>query len=274
MKNPLISIVIPTKNSEKTLEDCLKSIKNQSYQNYEIIIVDGFSNDGTRKIAEQYADKVFTSSVSVPSSRNFGFSKADGAFFLSIDSDMILEKTILEEIILMIADHGALIIPETGHGNNFISKCKNLEKNCYLGNRDIESARVFLRDVFFSLHGYDGTLLMGEDKDFHSRIERKFSIGQINSKVLHNTNHLSISSIFIKSYKYGKTLPNYLAKDRKTSKNFFASRKAFLIRLSKHLKNKPATVCGLFILKFIEYGAGFIGFIVAKLYGFLITFKH
>jgi len=48
MKNkPLVSVVIPTYNSEKTLKKCLESIKRQTYKNIEIIVVDKFSKDRT-----------------------------------------------------------------------------------------------------------------------------------------------------------------------------------------------------------------------------------
>jgi glycosyltransferase involved in cell wall biosynthesis len=56
---PLVSIVIPTKNSARTLEKCLVSIKNQAYENIEIIVVDNYSTDGTYEIAGKYTTKVF-----------------------------------------------------------------------------------------------------------------------------------------------------------------------------------------------------------------------
>lgn len=55
---PLVSIIIPTYNSAKTLEICLQAIKAQSYQNIEIIVVDNNSLDETKEIAQKYADKV------------------------------------------------------------------------------------------------------------------------------------------------------------------------------------------------------------------------
>lgn len=51
-KNPLVSVIIPTQNSFKTLEKCLKSVKNQSYKNVEIIVVDNNSTDNTKEIAK------------------------------------------------------------------------------------------------------------------------------------------------------------------------------------------------------------------------------
>lgn len=61
MKNniPLVSVIIPTYNSARTLETTLKSIKKQTYQNIEIIVVDNNSKDTTKKIAEKYADSVY-----------------------------------------------------------------------------------------------------------------------------------------------------------------------------------------------------------------------
>ena len=54
----LVSIIIPTKNSENTIEVCLVSIKNQTYENIEIIIVDNYSSDKTIDIAQKYGIKL------------------------------------------------------------------------------------------------------------------------------------------------------------------------------------------------------------------------
>ena len=52
MKN-LVSIVIRTKNEEKWIESCLKSVFNQNYKNFEVILVDNKSTDNTVKIAKK-----------------------------------------------------------------------------------------------------------------------------------------------------------------------------------------------------------------------------
>jgi glycosyltransferase involved in cell wall biosynthesis len=56
---PVVSIIIPTKNSIKTIENCLLFLKNQSYEWIEIIVIDNFSTDGTFEIAQKYTSKVF-----------------------------------------------------------------------------------------------------------------------------------------------------------------------------------------------------------------------
>ena len=55
---PSISIIIPTLNEEKYIERCLKSLKNQSFRNFEIIVSDSYSTDDTVKIAKKYGAKV------------------------------------------------------------------------------------------------------------------------------------------------------------------------------------------------------------------------
>lgn len=56
---PLVSIVIPTFNSSKTLGLCLESVRNQDYDNVEIIVVDNNSSDSTKEIAEKFTPLVF-----------------------------------------------------------------------------------------------------------------------------------------------------------------------------------------------------------------------
>ena len=57
MSNPLVSIIIPAYNHEKYLAECLDSVINQTYKNFEIILIDDGSIDHTTQIAESYANK-------------------------------------------------------------------------------------------------------------------------------------------------------------------------------------------------------------------------
>lgn len=89
----LISIIIPTYNSEKYIARTIDSIMNQSYQNIEIIIVDDGSQDGTKSIVEKYNlgdNKIryfYQKNSGAPVARNYGFSKARGKYIIFFDSD-------------------------------------------------------------------------------------------------------------------------------------------------------------------------------------------
>ena len=57
MQTPLISILVPFKNTDHYLADCLESILQQTYQEWELLIVDDGSTDSSREIVQKYADK-------------------------------------------------------------------------------------------------------------------------------------------------------------------------------------------------------------------------
>jgi len=105
MSSPLISIVLPTYNVEDYIERCLLSIVNQSYINFEIIIVDDCGTDGSIKIASEYAAKDKRIKVvhhdenrGTFHARSIGAFKASGQFILYLDPDDELSEGALDLI--------------------------------------------------------------------------------------------------------------------------------------------------------------------------------
>lgn len=109
----MISIIIPTYNSEKYIKDCLLSIINNSYQNFEIIIIDDGSTDKTIPKAQTINDKrihiVKQNRKGPGSARNKGISLAKGDYIFFIDSDDIINNNTLELLINNIKDNDILI---------------------------------------------------------------------------------------------------------------------------------------------------------------------
>ena len=93
MNNPLISIIIPAYNAEKYLTSCLSSIEQQTYQNFEVIIIDDGSKDFTGDICDTFATKdnrfkvIHQKNQGVSVARNKGIEKARGEYIAFIDSD-------------------------------------------------------------------------------------------------------------------------------------------------------------------------------------------
>ena len=92
----LVSITIPTYNSEKTLRRALQSIRAQTYPNIELILIDSNSTDNTLKIAEDFGAKVYQYEGTLLGARGVGARKAKGKYILLVDSDQILDKTAVE----------------------------------------------------------------------------------------------------------------------------------------------------------------------------------
>jgi glycosyltransferase involved in cell wall biosynthesis len=127
MKLPIVSIIVPTYNSAGTLEACLRSLKEQTYDSIEIIVVDNSSTDATKELAQQFTKKVFNQGPERSAQRNFGVKKAEGEYVVIIDSDMELSPKVIAACVEKVkadSSFGGVIIPEESFGTGFWAQCK------------------------------------------------------------------------------------------------------------------------------------------------------
>ncbi len=110
--NPLVSIVIPTFNSEKTLAKCLESIRNQTYKNIEIIVADSYSGDDTIEIAQKFGTKIVTTPGKLLGARYRGLKESRGDYVLLLDSDQILDNTAIARASEMIKEYDMVCLEE------------------------------------------------------------------------------------------------------------------------------------------------------------------
>lgn len=103
---PLISVIIPAYNTLDVIAQTLKSVENQTYQNYQIVIIDDGSTDGTGKFIDSYCEKnekviVFhQNNCGVSTARNKGIEIATGEFICFLDSDDTYSTTFLEKMLI------------------------------------------------------------------------------------------------------------------------------------------------------------------------------
>jgi glycosyltransferase involved in cell wall biosynthesis len=123
-----ISVVIPAYNAEKSIQRTLKSLHDQSFKSFEIIVVDDGSADRTADIAKPLASKVIKTENRGPAAaRNTGIQHASGEIIALIDSDCQAEKTWVESISRVFADTevsvimGEVIIPMSNFVGDAIS---------------------------------------------------------------------------------------------------------------------------------------------------------
>jgi cellulose synthase/poly-beta-1,6-N-acetylglucosamine synthase-like glycosyltransferase len=112
---PAISVVVPTKNSQRMIEKCLNSLTSQSYSNYEIIIVDGHSVDNTIKIVSKFPAKiVFEDGGTRASACNVGISHSRGEIVAFTDDDCLVPKGWLEKIAKHFEDPNVAVVGGPG----------------------------------------------------------------------------------------------------------------------------------------------------------------
>lgn len=263
MSGGLVSVIVPTKNSAGTIEMCLKSIKEQTYPDIEIIVVDNYSEDGTAEIARKYA-QVFVKGPERSTQRNHGAENAKGNYLVFIDSDMELTSTVIEECVHEIVsdDIGAVVIPEISVGEGFWTRCKALERSCYIGDDTIEAARFFDKNVFQKMKGYDETIAGGgEDWDLPQRVKiAGYKIGRIDSLIKHNEGRLSLLKTMNKKYYYAKTIRNYMKKHPEMAKKQLVLIRPAFIRHWQHLACDPIYTVGFIFMKCCEFGAASLGY--------------
>jgi len=99
-KNPKVSVVIPTLNEEKHIGDLLLSLKNQSFKDFEIIVVDGGSSDNTVNIARKFnAQTIIKLGLKEFPSRNEGAKVASGEILLFTGADVIMLPGALKKVV-------------------------------------------------------------------------------------------------------------------------------------------------------------------------------
>ncbi len=82
MSNGLGSVIVPTKNPAGTIEMCLRSIKEQTYPDIEIIVVDNYSEDGMAEIAGKYGAEVLLKDSERSEARNYGADTSKGDYLV------------------------------------------------------------------------------------------------------------------------------------------------------------------------------------------------
>lgn len=270
MRKPLVSVIVPTKNSSATLEACLKSIKEQKYQYIEIIVVDNSSSDNTEEIAKKYTKHFYIKGPERSWQRNFAAKKATGMYVCIIDSDMILEPNVIQQCVQIIeADKSVkgVVIPEESFGIGFWAKCKQLERSFYLNVPYMEAARFFYLNDFLQAGGYNVKMVSGEDWDLSQRIELLGGIKRTKAFIHHNEGHISLLKTIKKKLYYAKRFTSYTANssNEKVSKQKSIIGRYWLF-LSHPLKlfSNPIIGIGMLLMKTCEFFFGGIGYISAK----------
>lgn len=214
--NVLVSIIIPTLNSEKTIDRLLDSIVDQEPHEKEILIVDGGSVDKTLTVAGRYPVEVFYERKrGIGAARRTGVLKASGRYVAFIDSDCRAPSNWLSDLTDEIrkassdrvAGVGGRAIPEE---QSLISKC--LEYRLFTSRSvsgKVESIATFnaiyLREIILEAGNFDPELEMGEDLELNHRIrQRGFDLIYAPHIYVYHSHPHRLQSLLSKWFHYGR----------------------------------------------------------------------
>lgn len=247
----------------RTFPRCLETARHQSFECSEIIVVDRFSRDGLASFAKANGVTLIQSEANRSMARNIGLQRASSSGILFIDSDMILPITLIEECEIGLDEHDALIVPEESVGVGFWAECKAAERTQHVGDEKMEAARCFRRKSLMPLGGYRTSLEAGEDWDLHNRaIASSLDVGRVNSVIVHDEGHLSLSDLLKKKYRYGKSFGRYLRMNPAAGFTQVNPLRRIVRPSLRAFASHPKYGVGILMMTSLEFAAAGIGHLV------------
>ncbi len=188
---PKISIVIPSLNEEEYLPKLLKSIKAQTFTDFEVIVADAGSKDRTVEIAKENGARVVPGGMPGPG-RNRGAEVATGEFLFFFDSDVILDPHFLENAIKEMEDRFLELatcefLPESDlRLDKVLFKLANLSVkiNQFLTPRAAGFCIFISRRLFKRVGGFDENVKLAEDHDLVTRASQYRPLRMLNNVTL------------------------------------------------------------------------------------------
>lgn len=213
----IYSIIIPTYNEEEYLPVLLESIKEQDFDDYEVIVADANSTDRTREIAEEYGCIVVDGGLPGVG-RNNGAKVAKGEYLLFLDSDLQLTEDYLRDVLyeFQIENVGIAITQMKPLSNKVQDKIFHDFANYFMIS--VEKIKphgagcygiIAKRELHEKCGGFDESLTFGEDTDYIERLakEERFKVLR-NAKIGVSTRRLEEEGITTLIQQYGKSTVN------------------------------------------------------------------
>ena len=213
----ILSIIIPTYNEENYLPILLESIKEQDFDDYEVIVADANSTDRTREIAKEYGCVIVDGGLPAVG-RNNGASVAKGEYLLFLDSDLKLTENYLRDVlyefrmeklgiaITQMKPMSDKVEDKIFHefANYFmisVEKIKPHGAGCY--------GIIARKELHDECGGFDESLTFGEDTDYIERLAKKERFRVLrNAKIYVSTRRLEEEGLATLIRQYGKSTVN------------------------------------------------------------------
>lgn len=173
----IVSVIIPVRNGNAYLETCLRAVFRSSFKQFEVIVVDDHSTDGSTEIARRFPCNLVTleGKGGANAARNFGAKVASGEILVFVDADVRMGRdslTLIAEIILENEADAVVGLYTTRHRHeSFVSQYKNLwVRYSYLKSPPtidwlFGAISGIRRDAFDAVGGFNESLLSRHGND-------------------------------------------------------------------------------------------------------------
>ncbi len=266
----LVSVLIPTLNSGRTLERCLQSVKAQTHGPLEVLVLDGGSSDNTTDIGDAMGASVYSlMGLGMAAATNCGIQLSRGSYVLRLDSDVLLSPTTIEECVSVSRQSNldALCVywaPDPSV--SYWAKVKRFEAECYRSALFPRGARFFRREAIEGIGGFNPNLVTGEDYDVYNRlVARGFRVGSIKSVDTHIGEPRNLAELIRKNYRYGMSAVRYLKTHPENSLAQLGPPVASIARCWRKFARRPFMLAGYATYVVAKYGSASAGMLAAFL---------
>ena len=197
---PLVSFCIPTLNDASTIRKCLSRIKSQTYDNLEIVIVDGGSSDGTVEIAREFTDDIYFDDAPLGGAREKSIEESDGSILALFDADVYIPDEYWLQRNLNYFNYSNIVstvwpkaIAPPGSSN--IAQLYSDHSQAIFQHRISDGSAVvgggnslFLRSAVQDVGGFNENVHWGEDFELGIKLkDAGYQVVQVDSVLYHDT---------------------------------------------------------------------------------------
>ncbi|MBQ8535454.1 MAG: glycosyltransferase [Bacilli bacterium] len=172
---PKFSIIIPVYNVEKYIDGCLKSVMNQSYKDYEVIVVNDGTKDNSMDIVKNYDVKVIEQkNQGLSAARNTGVKHAKGDYLIFLDSDDSWNENLLEEISKSLKNNPDVVrfqIQETYEDKDEV---KPFNEQAFKGKNGVEAF-----ETITNFHFIENAWCYAIRREYYKKNKFSFKVGTI-----------------------------------------------------------------------------------------------
>lgn len=272
--SPLVSIIVTTYESERTIEKVLQSIKNQDYSHIETILVDNFSSDATLEIGSKYTKNLYTKWPERTAQKNFWILNANGEYICMIDADMYLQQHTISECVQLMQEtpntNGWVCIPVMDIWDSFWTKVIAYERSFHRWTQ-IEAARFLKKELVERVWWYQD-IIFYEEFIVPQKIAKLWYNVKLSSKswLFHDYHDFTLFLDLKKKFYYWKSLSSYkkhmktLWLTELTSDQTSICKRYALFLWNKNFYKKPLLGIAVLILKTLEFWSWWLGILFQK----------